>query len=96
MSATPAFSAKDMPIPDQPEVLAVESTETEVTSKTKVADDIAVATKKADETTLSAKPAPETARSKTSVNQGQDLAEAKLTQTAPSAPEQKSPMPSRL
>ena len=93
-SATPAFFAKDMPISDQPEVLAVESTETEVPSKTKAADDIAVATKKADETTLFAKPAPETARSKTSANKGEALAEAELTQTAPSTPEQKAPMPS--
>ena len=93
-SATPAFSAKDMPIPDQPEALAEESTGTEVTSKTKTADDIAVATNKADETMLSAKPAPETARSKTLANKGEDLAEAELTQTVPPTPEQKAPMPS--
>ena len=93
-SATPAFSVKDIPIPDQPEVLAVESTETEVTSETKAAGDIVVATKKLDETTLSPKPATETARSKISVNKGEDLAEAELPQTAPSTPEQKAPVPS--
>ncbi len=93
-SAAPALSAKDMSIRDQPEVLAVESTETKVASKTKAAGVIAAATKKVDETTLSTKPTPETARLKISANKGEDTVKAELTQTAPSTPKQKAPMPS--
>ncbi|HAO71900.1 MAG TPA: hypothetical protein DCR06_04785, partial [Planctomycetaceae bacterium] len=88
-----------MPVPDQSAVLAAEIPGATQASEM-AADGAAAVTEETDAATLFSKPAPdskptlEMARSKMLGKEAENRAEVELTQTAPSTPEQKAPMPS--
>jgi len=94
----PEHAVKDMPIPDQSEVLKAEIGGTTEANETTAADDIAAVTEEVDTTKLNTKldsePSTETARSKMLGKESESRAEAKLTQAAPSTPRQSTPLPS--
>jgi len=87
-------SVKDMPIPDQPEVLEAEIVGTTEANETTAANDTVAVTEEADTTKSISEPTTETAHSKLLGEEGDNRAEAELTQAAPLTPRQNAPMPS--
>ena len=87
-------SVKDMPIPDQSEVLEAEIVGMTEADETTAADDTVAVTEEADTTKSISEPSTEISRTKRLGKESDNRVAAELTQAAPSTPRQNAPMPS--